>query len=73
MRSRRARIGLVGIVLLTAAAIGESLAFIGGLFDAPKLAWVGYAIVVVAVLVVVAKLLRESADRTCASDAEGPE
>ena len=63
----------MGIVLLTAAAIGESLAFIGGLVGVSSLTWVGYAIVVAALLVVVAKLLRERSDKTCASDAEGPE
>ena len=79
---RRTRIGLVGIVLLTAAAIGESLAFIGSLFGAPNLAWIGYAIVIAPVLFVVAKLLHtpkditntvEGFDRSLAPDVDSPD
>lgn len=51
-------------MLLTAAAIGESLAFIGGLVGASNLAWIGYAIVIGPVLFVLAKLLRTPKDIT---------
>ena len=79
---RRTRLSVVGIVLLSAAAIGESLAFIGGLFGESNLTWIGYAIVIAPVLVVLVRLLRtpknvtntiESFDRTIVSDADGPE
>ena len=49
-------------MLLTAAAIGESLAFIGGLFGSSTLVWVGYATVIAPVLFVIAKLVNAPKD-----------
>ena len=47
---RRPRLTIAGIVVLSAAAIGESIAFIGGAFGPPSLVWIGHGIVVAAVL-----------------------